>query len=67
MYYYLLIETTDGSDVTLVKFLNRADAFKYIEFMNVTDFVLTDIVEQSGVVSGFEPEDYELIAIADVE
>ena len=59
--YYLSINNTDNDDVTLFKFRDRGSAFNFIHINDIVEFILTDIVDQNGIVSGFEPEDYETI------
>ena len=59
--HYLSISNTNDEDVSLFKFRDRESAFAYIKEMDINEFILTDIVDQSGVVNGFEPEDYETI------
>lgn len=59
--HYLIAENTNDEDVSLFKFRDRASAFHHINEMDVNDFILTDVVEQSGTVLGFPPEDFETV------
>lgn len=59
--HYLITENLNDEDVSLFKFRDRASAFSYIKEMDVEEFALTDIVEQSGSVMGYEPEDFETV------
>ena len=59
--HYLTIANSNDEDVSLFKFRDRKSAFAYIEENDVNEFILSDIVDQSGTINGFEPEDYETV------
>lgn len=58
--YYLQIENKDGDDVTLYKSESLSCILDMAEDYN---FILTNIVDQTGVINGFQPEDFELIGL----
>lgn len=58
--YYLVVPNVDDDDVSLWKFSSLVQAMTYIsEIVRDGEFLLTNIVEQSGVIFGYEPEDFE--------
>lgn len=59
MTHYLLEDNSNDDDVTLTKFQNRVSALRYIEDNNITQFTLTDMVEQTGNIFGFPEDDFE--------
>ena len=60
---YLQFANTNDDDETLLKFATQTDAAVYLlrEGEIGTDFILTNIMDQTGTINGWEPEDFTLI------
>jgi hypothetical protein len=60
--YFLLVPNVDDDDVSLYQFASLTLALQFIEeIVKDDEFQLTNIVEQTGVINGWEPEDFEVI------